>query len=442
MYICKQNHFTQHFMRKIILSIYLLVLTFYCVGQVNSSSGKVYSNFSGIDYVFVFNGITASTEITYQGNGTAINWYKFSNPTASISNQNFISPENATGYTLDVDGKLTRIWVIDYQKYLPTLTSIEPENNPTSQCQELKLFINANVPSISYTTYSGVNHIIPREFSINYQTLKWNDAKTSWLPLDTISPIVLPATQKTIPTPYCNTIFKLKGDQFASDLNISPDTVSSSLYITNAVICKATSVVTIRDAKNEAEHPSQATQLTGSAPLDIQFLSNANEPVAQFYNWTIYKGTDLIINRKDKDHRYSFTDAGTFKVKVTASNGTCSYSDSLTVTVSISQIQVPNVFTPNGDGFNDEFRVAYKSIVKFQCWVYNRWGRQVYYWTDPTKGWDGKINGVDAKPGAYFYVIKAYGSDYDPNSKPNPTTHERTGEKIRKGDINLLRGVQ
>jgi len=434
-------------MRKIILSICFLTLTFYSGAQLlTSNKGKMYNNFTGIDYVFVFNGITASNEIiTYNGTLTSdsvINWEKFDGTV--VANQSYFSPENNTGYLAKVNGKVkATCWVIDYQKYLPILTSIEPENNPTAQCQELKLFINANVPLISYTPYASINPIIiPREFSINYQTLKWNEAKTVWLPLDTISPVILPITQKTIPTPYCNTIFKLKGDQFATDLNLSPDTVSSSLYITNAVICKATSVVTIRDAKNEAERPSQATQLNGSAPLDIQFLSNANEPVAQFYNWTIYKGTDLIINRKDKDHRYTFADAGTYRVKVTASNSYCSYSDSLTVTVSESRLQIPNVFTPNGDGFNDEFRVAYKSIVKFQCWVYNRWGRQVYYWTDPTKGWDGKINGVDAKPGAYFYVIKAYGSDFDPNSKPNSTTHERAGEYIKKGDINLLRGVQ
>jgi hypothetical protein len=63
-------------------------------------------------------------------------------------------------------------------------------------------------------------------------------------------------------------------------------------------------------------------------------------------------------------------------------------------------------------------------------------------WTNPTKGWDGKINGVDATPGPYFYVIKANGSDYDPKSTPNATTHRRIGEYLLKGDINLLRGVK
>jgi len=110
---------------------------------------------------------------------------------------------------------------------------------------------------------------------------------------------------------------------------------------------------------------------------------------------------------------------------VTVSNATCSYSDSITVTVSTSSIEAPNVFTPNGDGHNDEFRVAYKSIIQFDAWVYNRWGRLVYKWSDPMKGWDGNIGGKKAAAGAYFYVIKAVGAD---------------GKKYKlKGDINLLR---
>ncbi len=151
----------------------------------------------------------------------------------------------------------------------------------------------------------------------------------------------------------------------------------------------------------------------------------------------------MIINRTDKDHRYTFTEAGVYNVKLMVSNDVaCSYSDSVTITVSESRIEAPNVFTPNGDGLNDQFRVAFKSIIKFDCWVYNRWGRLVYHWSDPTKGWDGKIGGKDAVPGPYFYVIKAYGSDYDPKSEPNKQTKKRVGEYFLKGDINLLRGVK
>ena len=420
-------------MRKLILSICFFSFVFIASAQITSTTGKFYNSYQGVDFVVVFNGITPSSDLTFTGTGSSINWYKFSNPTNSISNQSLISPEDATGYILNVDGKTTKIWVIDYSKFLTAADySIEPENNPTAQCNQVNLLIKA--PSINYQTQDGINHLIPRYFNVKYTTKKWSGS--IWA--DTIKTIPLTSTLPSVPAPYCNTTFTIVDDQF----NIPIEVSSKSTYNTNAVICKVTSNVTVRDSTNEADRPSKPIQLDGSAPLDIQFLSNGNEPVAQFYNWGIFKGNELIINRKDRDHRYTFTQAGTYRVKVTASNSICSYSDSLTVTVSESQIQVPNVFTPNGDGFNDEFRIAYKSIVSFQCWVYNRWGRQVYMWTDPTKGWDGKINGVDATPGPYFYVIKAYGSDYDPKSTPNATTHRRIGEYLLKGDINLLRGVK
>ena len=207
-------------------------------------------------------------------------------------------------------------------------------------------------------------------------------------------------------------------------------TKKSSEYLTNAVISHLKTNVTSRDQQtgnnNEGDFPSSKTPINFSAPIDVQFLSNAN-PATQFYNWGIYKDSKLVITRSEKEHRYSFTEAGTYQVKLTVSNSICSFTDSLTVIVSESALYVPNVFTPNGDGLNDEFRVAYKSLLTFQCWVFNRWGRQVYYWTDPMKGWDGNINGKKATPGPYFYVIKATGSD----------------KKVYKlkGDINLLRGA-
>jgi gliding motility-associated-like protein len=74
---------------------------------------------------------------------------------------------------------------------------------------------------------------------------------------------------------------------------------------------------------------------------------------------------------------------------------------------------------------NDEFRVAYKSLVSFQAWIFNRWGVELFHWTDPAKGWDGKKGGQYVPPGVYFYVIEARGSD---------------GRQYKeKGSINIIR---
>jgi gliding motility-associated-like protein len=77
--------------------------------------------------------------------------------------------------------------------------------------------------------------------------------------------------------------------------------------------------------------------------------------------------------------------------------------------------EVPNVFTPNGDGNNDNFQVLIYGLRDYRAAIYNRWGKLLYEWNDPDGGWDGKINGSDAAEGVYFYVAsgkQASGEDF------------------------------
>ncbi|ADQ78537.1 hypothetical protein Palpr_0376 [Paludibacter propionicigenes WB4] len=418
--------------------------------DITCSSNGVRKIFPGVDYVFIFKDITnPMTEITYNGpflDKNSITWTKFTSGAFGSSNtgQNIISPEDATGYRLTVDDKkIADIWVIDYRP--PVLKSVSVPTAQTSECKTVSLAIDADIPALSYQTPASATSLpITRDFNIAYTTLSWNG--TAWTPKDTTITISSPiASPKSVPAPYCSTKFTLIGDQYAKDLGIELTPVSTD-YTPIAVVCHETSIVSTRNATNEAERPTTAKQIRGSAPFDMQFLSNANEPITQYYKWEIFKDKAFqpFISRTDKDIRNTFSEAGVYKVAVTVSHGdakSCMFTDSIMVTVSESQIVAPNVFTPNGDGFNDEFRVAYKSIISFHCWIYNRWGRLVYEWTDPMKGWDGNIGGRKAAPGAYFYIIKALGSDYDPNSKPDSKTKLRVGEYKLKGDINLLRGA-
>ncbi|MCC6371628.1 MAG: gliding motility-associated C-terminal domain-containing protein [Bacteroidia bacterium] len=69
---------------------------------------------------------------------------------------------------------------------------------------------------------------------------------------------------------------------------------------------------------------------------------------------------------------------------------------------------IPNAFSPNGDGNNDWFKplgsAAY--VTDYQLTIWNRWGQEVFRSTDPTgAGWDGNYNGQQALTGVYAYVI-------------------------------------
>jgi gliding motility-associated-like protein len=84
-----------------------------------------------------------------------------------------------------------------------------------------------------------------------------------------------------------------------------------------------------------------------------------------------------------------------------------------------SELDAPNVFTPNGDGVNDFFLVHAKSLKSFRIRIYSRSGRKVYEFEQTEEkfewdGWDGTINGKGenfAQPGVYYYVIEAVGWD-------------------------------
>ncbi|HOL01245.1 MAG TPA: gliding motility-associated C-terminal domain-containing protein [Paludibacteraceae bacterium] len=411
-------------MKKIILLISLLNIFFQIEAQFSAIGKYVsYTNFVGIDELFIFYEINSDTEIIYNGSGNVI-WYKFDNPTDPISNLPSIYPEDATGYILKTDNETKTIWVIDYQKYLPVFYSINVENAPEEQCNELNLSFDAMVPELYYYAVNGIYHKIPRNFTLIYRSLEWNDG---WKEIEKSKNIILPSSNLiSIPSPLCDTYFIIQGDQFAQDLNLDNFTFQSSLYSVLAMECHIKTTVTTRNEKNEAERPSVASILEGSSPLDMLLTAEVNQTNGVYYDWNIYKDKELLANRKDAEHRYTFNKAGIYQVYLTVNNGSCSATDSIVVTVSESKLEVPNVFTPNGDGINDEFRVAYQSLTQFEAWIYNRWGRLVYHWNDPQKGWDGTIGRKEAAEGPYFYIIKAVGAD---------------GKKyLKKGDINLLRG--
>jgi gliding motility-associated-like protein len=98
------------------------------------------------------------------------------------------------------------------------------------------------------------------------------------------------------------------------------------------------------------------------------------------------------------------------------------------IVVDTSFIAVPNVFTPNGDGVNDEFVVQFWSMQSIEISIFNRWGKRVHYWkSGDVRGfddayietvWDGRImGGRYASPGVYYYDVVGYGRDGEKRKK-------------------------
>jgi len=74
-------------------------------------------------------------------------------------------------------------------------------------------------------------------------------------------------------------------------------------------------------------------------------------------------------------------------------------------------IFVPNVFSPNNDGHNDQLYVYGNYISTFELHIYNQWGQRMVVITDKKQGWDGKFKGSPQPVGVYAYVLKAVMTD-------------------------------
>jgi len=106
------------------------------------------------------------------------------------------------------------------------------------------------------------------------------------------------------------------------------------------------------------------------------------------------------------------TETTTFFLTVTSPDG-CSETDTVTIyVIQYTIVDIPNAFSPNGDGINDEIFVLNHEVGELlEYSIFNRWGELVFTTTDLGKGWDGKVNGQEADIGTYVYLIRAVGLD-------------------------------
>ncbi len=96
-----------------------------------------------------------------------------------------------------------------------------------------------------------------------------------------------------------------------------------------------------------------------------------------------------------------------YQLVVTSQSG-CTASAVILVTVNTTaEVYVPNVFSPNGDSFNDLFQLqTNQSLQNFELRIFDRWGGLLFESTDPGFGWDGTASGKQMNPGVYAYFIR------------------------------------
>jgi gliding motility-associated-like protein len=76
-----------------------------------------------------------------------------------------------------------------------------------------------------------------------------------------------------------------------------------------------------------------------------------------------------------------------------------------------NNFNIPNTFTPNGDGVNDIWVIPYLNYLYNTIKVYNRYGSMVYSAINYQNNWDGTMGGRTLNMGVYYYVIVADNKD-------------------------------
>ena len=155
--------------------------------------------------------------------------------------------------------------------------------------------------------------------------------------------------------------------------------------------------------------------------VDLEFTGTGADSI----HWDMGNG-DQFSNVIDSVYLYPAP--GSYVITMTAYNYLCSVVHTVQNQVVFNDIVstesvIPNVFTPNGDGQNDELEfIGVDATSEFSVQIFNRWGTQVYEGSNALAHWDGGGHG----PGVYFYVLK-YTDICDAT------------EKVVKGYVSLLK---
>jgi gliding motility-associated-like protein len=160
--------------------------------------------------------------------------------------------------------------------------------------------------------------------------------------------------------------------------------------------------------------------LTFNDPITFENLSTEKYLSVE---WDFGDGNTSTEN----DPVHSYLKPGSYDVTIYVTYiGGCVYSLTKTIYIGNSyELEVPNAFTPNGDGHNDFFKPEYYGFTEIDLKVFDLWGTLIYYEkadTDQLVGWNARINGKPAENGNYIYQVTGTAYNKESVFKNGPFT--------------------
>lgn len=401
---------------------------------------------TGLEKIYILYSVKDVKASYTSSSGNKINWLQYGNlggghaeEVASVQDGNTSTLsvlEGDKGYIVEDGDRRYCFWITDYLSHRLKLKSAAPA--PEQECGVTVIEIEGEGDPIRYFTINGMQKTLNQDISVEYTTQEWNDNSSNFTEVNEVRKFEsLQPEYRLSPPNYCLSTFKITGDKFLRAWNWEESVESVAV---NPVSVDARTFAVQHSVSSTDDSESASNQigagktdgLGGSAPCDISFEAYVTDGVVH-HEWQLtrdpqFEAIDYRFTQQDLD--YTFVEEGTSYLRYIASNsdGSCEYiSDTYEVTIGESQLKIPNAFSPNGDGVNDEWKVAYRSLISFKCSIFDRQGHLVCTLNSPDQGWDGKVKGKTVDSGVFFYVIEAVGAD---------------GKKYKKsGDINIVKFV-
>jgi gliding motility-associated-like protein len=155
-----------------------------------------------------------------------------------------------------------------------------------------------------------------------------------------------------------------------------------------------------------------ATPTTGGLPLTVTIANQSQN--ATSYSWDFGNGLNSQTSDLNSVNT-TYQNGGNYIIELIASNGFCQdswYDTIVIVPVLPLELDIPNVFTPNGNGDNEGYFVWTKNAASIDAIIVNRWGNTMVKIDDLNYQWDGKtLDGNEAEEGIYFLKYKVIGLD-------------------------------
>lgn len=199
----------------------------------------------------------------------------------------------------------------------------------------------------------------------------------------------------------------ITGSNTGSSINISTDqTTTFMVEIKNMDGC-----TWMRDAMVETSKFSPAIAITLD-PDDILLGESTQLEVNQDPDYSYDWSPSVTLSDPNIYNPIATpTDENTTYTVVVTNDLGCTGQASITVTTrqpkcDESDVFVPNMFSPNGDNLNEEFRIESNFVDEFFITIYNRWGEEVFTSNNQDNSWDGTFKGQELEPDVYGYYLR------------------------------------